>query len=191
MTCDLWRDFLLAAKFHVLLKFVPDLLDLSHKLNPLITITNITCLWDHRFLRNSLIFKLNCINYNVIKHKLTSQDWCQIFHDSCHAKCENFSIMNKAKCWRVSKRTAEVQIRGPEVQFCYFRSNLLHTCSVWSIIRRHYWFRLEPSLSIGACISRAVFWSTRDRYAFLEYSWNTLYEVRKINIVNITSNSDE
>ena len=32
--------------------------DLSHKLNPLITITNITCLWDYYFLRKNLKFKL-------------------------------------------------------------------------------------------------------------------------------------
>ena len=46
----------------------------------------------------NLSLTVNNLNYNVIKHKLTSQDPCQIFHDFCHAKCENFWIMNKAKC---------------------------------------------------------------------------------------------
>ena len=119
-TCDLWpvTCILYLPNFMFHLNLYQDLLnlldDLSYKLNPLITITNITCFWDHRFLRNSLKFKLN-LNYNVIKYKLTSQDPYQIFHDFCHAKCENFWIMNKAKCWRVSKRTAEAQIRVPEV----------------------------------------------------------------------------
>ena len=32
--------------------------DSNHRLNPLITITNITCLWDHSFQRKNLKFKL-------------------------------------------------------------------------------------------------------------------------------------
>ena len=68
---------------------VPDLLslldDLSDKLNPLITIINITCSYDHYFQHNGLDFKLKLKPVN--SH--TSHDLCQISHDFCHATCEN------------------------------------------------------------------------------------------------------
>ena len=84
MTCDVCSvpaNFM----FHFSLYLLPDLLylldDLSHKLNQFPLSISLA--------RKTIISSKTALNLNLLNSH-TSQDQCQIFHDFCHATCENF-----------------------------------------------------------------------------------------------------
>ena len=80
----------------------------------------------------------------------------------------SLSLPHKTQCqdksWRVSKRTIEAQIRVPEslIMLLLIQFTTHVFCLVYNT--SPFLFPLEPSLSIGACVSRAGFRSTRLRF---------------------------